>query len=121
VSASAVSEYLLGLGAAAREVAPGEWGLSLDDVGGWPLHVGVSLRHGMLRAQAEAVGPGQVDEHELLFRNRSLRVVRYAHTGAGAVWVLGDLPEDAVTPAEVDRLLGLLVDAARAVREVASV
>jgi hypothetical protein len=35
--------------------------------------------------------------------------------------VLGDLPEDAVTPAEVDRLLGLLVDAARAVREVASV
>src|SRR5256886_13113236 len=32
-----------------RRVAPGEWGLSVD-AAGWPLHVGVALREGLLCA-----------------------------------------------------------------------
>ena len=73
---------------------------------------GVSLREGLLRAQAEVLGPDQVADHELLFRNRSLVLVRYAHTSAGAVVVHGELPPELVGPEWLDRLLGMLVDAA---------
>jgi hypothetical protein len=120
MSAGVIDAYLSDLEAETRRVAPGEWGLSAPDVGGWPLHVGLRLHQHLLRAQAEVVGADQVDEHELLFRNRSLALVRYAHTGAGAVWVVGDLPESAVTPAELDRLLGLLVAAAADLRRLAA-
>lgn len=114
-----IDTYLEALEASTRRVAHGEWGVSVEDVGGWPLHVGLRLRHGLLRAQAEVVGPGQVDDHEVLFRNRSLAIVRYAHTGAGAVWVVGDLPERAVDDTELDRLLGLVVSAAADLRRLA--
>jgi hypothetical protein len=115
-----VDRYLAELEADTRRVAVGEWGLSVADVGGWPLHVGLTLRQGLLRAQGEVLGPDQVDEHELLVRNRSLALVRYAHTGAGAVWVLGDLPATAVRTDELDRLLGLLVAAAADLRRLAT-
>jgi hypothetical protein len=118
MSAGVIDAYLSELEVSTRRVAPGEWGLSADDVGGWPLHVGLRLHQDLVRAQAEVVGAGQVDEHELLFRNRSLAIVRYAHTGAGAVWVVGDLPAAAITPAELDRLLGLLVSAAADLRRL---
>jgi hypothetical protein len=120
MSAAVVDSYLSEIDASTRRVAPGEWGISVDDVAGWPLHVGLSLRHGLLRAQGEVLGPGQVDDHEVLFRNRGLALVRYAHTGAGAVWVVGDLPESAVTPAELDRLLGLVVSATADLRVYAT-
>jgi hypothetical protein len=45
--------------------------------------------------------------------------VRYAHSLAGDVHVHAELPEIAVTPAELDRMLGSLVDAAAVVRAVA--
>jgi hypothetical protein len=110
-----VRAYLESLDAQWREVAPGEWGLSVE-AAGWPLEIGVAFRKGMLRAQAEVLGPDRVSDHELLFRNRSLVLVRYAHTGAGAVWVHGELPPELVEPAWLDRLLGLLVDAATVAR-----
>jgi hypothetical protein len=118
MTAGVIDAYLSEVEAETRRVAPGEWGLSAEDVAGWPLHVGLRLHQDLLRAQAEVVGPGQVDEHELLFRNRSLAIVRYAHTGAGAVWVVGDLPAAAVTPRELDRLLGVLVAAAADLRRL---
>jgi len=118
MSAGVIDAYLSEVEAQSRRLAPGEWGLSVEDVAGWPLHVGLRLRQDLLRAQAEVVGPGQIDEHELLFRNRSLAIVRYAHTGAGAVWVVGDLPASTVTPGELDRLLGLLVAAAADLRRL---
>ena len=121
MSAGVIDAYLSEVEAESRRLAPGEWGLSAEDVGGWPLHVGLRLHQDLLRAQAEVVGPGQVDEHELLFRNRSLAIVRYAHTGAGAVWVVGDLPASAVTPRELDRLLGVLVAAAADLRRLVAV
>jgi hypothetical protein len=114
---SVADAYVASLGTAARRVADGEWGVTVEDVAGWPLHVGIRLRDGFLRAQAEVVGPGQVSDHELLLRNRSLRLVRLAHTGAGDVWVVGDLPAAAVSAPELDRLLGLIVAAAVDVRQ----
>ncbi|HEY8584823.1 MAG TPA: hypothetical protein VIL49_17815 [Capillimicrobium sp.] len=118
MTTDAVDAYLAEIDAETRQVAEGEWGLTAPDVGGWPLHVGLRLHQSLFRAQAEVVGPGQVDEHEVLFRNRSLALVRYAHTGAGAVWVMGDLPASAVSPRELDRLLGLLVSAAADLRRL---
>ena len=114
-----VDAYLETLEAEWRNVAPGEWGLSVD-AAGWPLHVGMALRDGLLRVQAEVLGPDQLDEHELLFRNRSLVLVRYAHTGAGAVWVHGELPPELVSPQWLDRLLGMLVEAATVARHRAA-
>lgn len=114
---SVADAYIASLGKAARRVADGEWGVTIEDAAGWPLHVGIRLGDGFLRAQAEVVGADQISDHELLFRNRSLRVVRLAHTGAGDVWVVGDLPQAAVSTAELDRLLGLLVAAAVDVRQ----
>ena len=112
-----VADYLQSLDAATRQVAADQWGISLDDVGGWPLHVGVSLRDGLLRTQAEVLGPdGGVSDHELLVRNRRLALVRFAHTGAGAVWVQGELVPSGVSAASLDRLLGLLVAAATELR-----
>jgi hypothetical protein len=103
-------------GAGGRRLAPGEWGLTLPDVGGWPLDVGVRLQRGVLRAQAFVAPAGAVDAHELLVRNRGLLVVRFAHTGSGDVWLLGEVFEEHVDERAVDRLLGLLVQAAGDVR-----
>lgn len=101
---------------ALRTLAPDHWGLTVE-AGGWPLDVGLALRQGVLRAQAEVIGPGRVDPHELLHRNRRLRLARYTHADDGTVWVEADLPEDAVTPEHVDRLLGAVVSAAIVLRE----
>ena len=111
-----VDSYLEGLQADWRRVAPGEWGLTVDSAG-WPLHIGMAWRDGLLRAQAEVLAPDRVADHELLYRNRSLVLVRYAHTGAGAVYVHGELPPELVTPEWLDRLLGMLVDASNVARE----
>lgn len=106
--------------AGGRTLADGEWGLTVPDVGapGWPLEVGLRLRRGVLRAQAFVGETGCVDEHELLVRNRGLLGVRFAHTGSGDVWLVGDLFEEHLSARSVDRLLGLLVAAAGDVRHL---
>ena len=111
-----VDRFLASLEGETRRVADGEWGLSVD-AAGWPLHVGVALRDGLLQAQAQVVDAGVLDEHSLLFWNRSLPLVRFAHTGAGEVYVKGDLPLSAVDAAMLDRFLGLLVRTATMARE----
>ncbi|MDQ3768580.1 MAG: hypothetical protein M3370_03745 [Actinomycetota bacterium] len=111
-----VEGYLDGLEVSWRRVAQGEWGLTLVDVGGRPLHVGLALRDGLLRAQAQALDPDRVDDHELLHRNRGLALARYTHAGDGTVWVEADLPPAAVDATWVDRLLGAVVEAATVVR-----
>ena len=116
MSAAAVQAFLEQLDAPSRTVAAGEWGLSVE-AGGWPLHVGLALRDGLLRMQAEVAGPGQLDEHLLLHRNRRRALVRFSHSEAGAVWIQADLPLAAVSAAELDRTLGLLVEAAEEARQ----
>ena len=110
-----VDAYIQTLEAASRRVSETEWGLTVD-AAGWPLHIGIAWRDGLLRAQGEVLGPDQLSDHELLFRNRGLVFVRFAHTSAGAVYVHGELPSELVTPEWLDRLLGMLVDAAVVVR-----
>ena len=108
------------VGAGGRRLAPGEWGLTVADVGGWPLDIGVRVTRGVLRAQAFVAPAGTVDEHELLVRNRGLLLVRFSHTGSGDVWLVGELLEEHVSEGSVDRLLGLLVQAAGDVRVLAA-
>jgi hypothetical protein len=111
-----VDHFLASLEGETRRIANGEWGLSVD-AAGWPLHVGMALRDGLLQAQAQVVDAGVLDEHSLLFWNRSLPLVRFAHTGAGEVYVKGELPLCAVQPHMLDRFLGLLVRTATMARE----
>jgi hypothetical protein len=111
-----VDRYLASLEGDTRRVADAEWGLTVD-AAGWPLHVGIALRDGLLRAQAQVVDATVLDEHTLLFWNRSLPLVRFAHTGAGEVYVMGEVPVAAVDEAMLDRFLGLLVRTATMARE----
>lgn len=111
-----VNRYLSALEGDTRRVADGEWGLSVE-AGGWPLHVGVALRDGLLRAQAEVVGAGALDPHVLLHWNRGLPLARFTETGAGDVWVEADLPLEAVTEERLDGFLGLVVRVATQARE----
>jgi hypothetical protein len=115
-AAQIVDRFLSSLEGDTRRVADGEWGLSID-AAGWPLHVGMALRDGLLQAQAQVVDAGVLDEHRLLFWNRTLPLVRFAHTGAGEVYVKGELPLCALEPAMLDRFLGLLVRTATMARE----
>ena len=113
--AQAVEKALRESGVEWRRVGPVEWGLSVTAAGS-DLHVGLALRGGLLAAQAEVLPPGVASEQALLRRNRTLRLVRFAHTAAGAVYVQGEVPEAAVSAEEVDRLLGLIVTAAEELR-----
>jgi hypothetical protein len=116
-----IDEYLSGLPALrARRLAHGEWGLTVPgDSLGEPLDVGLRLADGLVRAQAFALhGASDLDPWLLLWWNRQTRVVRFGATRSRDVWVHADLPVAAVDEASLDRLLGLLVEAAVAVRGV---
>jgi hypothetical protein len=115
---SVVDDYIGALEGEARQVAFAEWGITVD-AAGWPLHVGVAIRDGVLRAQAQVVEAGCIEPHDLLRWNRQVPFMRFAHTREGEVWIQGDLPLVAVSPAELDRFLGLLVLSATQAREAA--
>lgn len=115
---SVVDAYIAGLDGETRQVAFAEWGITVD-AAGWPLHVGVAIRDGVLRAQAQVIEPGRIDSHDLLRWNRQIPFLRFAHTRDGEVWIQGDLPLVAVSPAELDRFLGLLVLSATQARQAA--
>jgi hypothetical protein len=115
-AAEAVTVFLRGAAIAHRSVAEGEWGVVLEDVGGCRLEVGLRLAGGLLRAQAWVAPAETLDPHMLLHRNRLGTLARYAHSAAGEVHVHAELPESAVDPATLDRLLVALVDAAEAAR-----
>jgi hypothetical protein len=110
-----VDDFVASLEGDTRRVARGEWGITVD-AAGWPLHVGLALRDGLLRAQAAVAAPGVLDPSDLLRWNRQVALVRFSHTRAGETWIQGELPLVAVSAAELDRLLGLLVLAATQAR-----
>ena len=114
----AVDHYLAALDGDTRRVAEGEWGLSVE-AAGWPLHVGVTVRDGLVRAQAEVIGPGRIEPAALLRWNRGLPLVRFSHTAAGGVYVEGELPVESVSEDRLDGFLGLLVRVAAQAREAA--
>jgi len=113
-----IDAYIAGLEGETRQVAFAEWGISVD-AAGWPLHVGVAIRDGVLRAQAQVIEADRIDPHDLLRWNRQIPFLRFAHTRDGEVWIQGDLPLTAVSPAELDRFLGLLVLSATQARQAA--
>lgn len=106
-----VSAFLSTLGVPWREVAEGEWGLSFDDVGGWPLHAGLRAANGWLAVQAEVRESGVLDLQALLHRNRVEAVVRFTTSSHGAVWVQADVPWPC-TEAVLERVLAGVLAAA---------
>lgn len=116
---SIVDAFVSGLDGETRRLAFAEWGVTVD-AAGWPLHVGVAIRDGMLRAQAHVIGPDRIDPHDLLRWNRQIPYVRFAHTRDGEVWIQGDMQLAAVDPVQLDRFLGLLVLSATQARQAAA-
>src|SRR3954447_8489997 len=114
VPIDAVSRYLEGVGA--RRLADGEWGLTVADE--HPLDIGIRLADGLIRIQAFAVPAADAPaDDDALHWNRATRIVRFARTRSGDLWVQADLFADASEA--LDRVLGLVVEAARAARAVA--
>lgn len=116
---SVVDEYVSRLPGDARRLAHGEWGITLpaEQAAGWPLDVGVRVADELLRVQAFALGADEaINPWNFLHWNKGTRIVRFACTRAGDIWVLGDLPVSAVDERQVDRLLGLVVEGVVAAR-----
>jgi putative sensory transduction regulator len=117
-----VNAYLSALPGESRRLAPAEWGLTVpaEFAGGEPLDVGVRISDGLLSVKAAALGPAEdLDPWMLLWWNRQTRHVRFGCTRSREIWVHADLPAAALDERAVDRLLGLVVEGALAVRDYA--
>jgi putative sensory transduction regulator len=118
-----VDAYVRGLPQGGRRLADTEWGVTVpaESGGGWPLNVGLRISDGLLRAMAVALpDAADLDPWMLLWWNRQTRLVRFGCTKDRDVWVHGDLPVSAVDERGLDRLLGLVVEGAVAVRDYAA-
>src|SRR3954452_20308548 len=110
----AVGAYLEGVGA--RRLADGEWGLAIADE--HPLDIGIRVADGLIRIQAFAVPAADApSDEDALHWNRATRIVRFARTRSGDLWVQADLLPSAAN--DLDNVLGLVVEAARAARTAA--
>ncbi len=120
----AVESYLEDLPALrARRLAHGEWGLTIpgEELGGEALDVGLRIADGLLRVQAVPLhGADALDPWMLLWWNRQTRMVRFGSSRARDIWIHADVPAAAVDERAVDRLLGLVAEAAVAVRSHAA-
>jgi hypothetical protein len=120
----AVESYVSGLPALrARRLAHGEWGFSIpgEELGGEPLDVGLRIAEGLLRVQAVPVhGAEWLDPWMLLWWNRQTRMVRFGCSRARDIWIHADVPASGVDERALDRLLGLVAEAAVAVRSHAA-
>ncbi len=119
-AADLVDAYLAELPGDTRRLAGAEWGLTAppDVAGGWPLHVGLRLLDGLLTAKAPVLdAEAGIDPWMLLWWNRQTRYVRFACTRGHEIWVQGDLAARDVNEPALDRLLGLVVEGAVAVRQ----
>jgi hypothetical protein len=116
----AIDAYLAGLpDLRTRRLAHGEWGLTVpgEQLDGEPLDVGLRVADGLMRVQAVALhGAADLDPWMLLWWNRQTRLVRFGCTRSRDIWVHADVPVGTVDQREVDRVLGLLTEAAVAVR-----
>jgi hypothetical protein len=118
-----VDAYVAALPGETRRLDHGEWGVTVapEQARGWPLELGLRLADGLFRVQGFALAASDdVDPWLLLHWNRQTRHVRFACTRAGDIWVHGDLPAAGLDEQLVDRLLGLVVEGALAVRDYAA-
>jgi hypothetical protein len=110
-----VDRFVESLPGDTRKLAPGEWGITIaaEAAAGWPLDVGVRIDEGLLRVQAFALGAdATINPWNFLHWNRGTRLIRFACTRAGDIWVHADLPVTAVDERMLDRVLGLVVEGA---------
>jgi hypothetical protein len=118
-----VDAYVAELRGDGRRLAHAEWGISLrpEAAGGHALDMSVRIDGGLLRAQAFAL-PAQdgIDPWLLLHWNRQTRFVRMACSRSRDIWVHGELPAAVVDEQALDRLLGLIVEGAIALRRYAA-
>ena len=117
-AAARVAAFIDTLEAPVHAPAPGEWGLALESAG-HPLHVGITIRAGLLRVQAAVLPPGLIDPHQLLYWNRQAPFVAFAENLAGEVFVVGELPLEQLSTETLDRFLGLTLASATRAREFA--
>jgi putative sensory transduction regulator len=112
----AVSHYLESIGA--RSLADGEWGLTVPDE--HPLDIGIRVADGLVRIQAFAVPAADAPaDEDALHWNRGTRVVRFARTRSGDLWVQADVLAAGADPDALDAVLGLVVEASRSARAAA--
>jgi hypothetical protein len=114
-----VTEFLERLPGESRRLAHAEWGLTVpaEAAAGWPLDVGLSLVNGLLTVKAAALeDPGELDPWMLLWWNRQTRYIRFSATRSREIWVHADTPAAALDERELDRVMGLVVEGAVAVR-----
>jgi hypothetical protein len=110
---SVVDEYVRALPGETRRLGDAEWGITIaaEQAGGWPLDVGLRVADELLRVQAFALGADDaINPWNFLHWNRGTRLIRFACTRAGDIWVQADIPVAAVDERMVDRLLGLVVE-----------
>jgi len=114
-----IDAYLSELPGGCRRLAHTEWGVSVEAeaLGSQPLDIGVRLADGLVRVQAPLHGPGaELDPWMLLWWNRQTRLVRFSATASHEPWIHADLPLAGLDDDALDRLLGLVVEAAAAAR-----
>ncbi|WP_354702267.1 hypothetical protein DSM112329_02623 [Paraconexibacter sp. AEG42_29] len=119
-----IESFLHSLGQPWRRTGADAWGLTLPEVAGWPLDVGLAVRGpapALLRIQAPVCEPGLLDAADLLHRGRRLVLVRFTTTRAGEVWLQGELPWPVPDPLLLDVALSTLVTAAEDARRLAAV
>jgi hypothetical protein len=105
-----------------RRLAHAEWGLTVpgERLAGERLDVGLTVADGLLSAKAPVLPAADgVDPWLLLWWHRQTRYVRFGCTQGRELWVHADLPAAGLDEAALDRLLGLVVEAAVAVRGLA--
>jgi hypothetical protein len=115
-----IEAYVSRLPGETRRLAGAEWGITLppDQAAGWPLDVGLRIHEGLLRVQAYALAADEaINPWNFLHWNRTTRVIRFACTRTGDIWVHGDLPVGAIDERQLDRLLGLVVEGAVTARQ----
>jgi hypothetical protein len=118
-----IDRYLAALPGGTRRLAHAEWGVTVrpESAAGHPLDLSVRIDDELVRAQAFAL-PAQegLDPWLLLHWNRQTRLVRISCARSGDIWVHGDVPVAGLDEQGVDRLLGLVVEGAIAVRSYAA-
>lgn len=118
-AAEIIDSYLNSLPDAPRKLAHAEWGItvSAETAGGWSLDIGLRIADELLRVMAFAVPSEKAPAAgQLLYWNRHTRLVRFAVSQSGDVWVQAEIPVGSVSEQQLDRLLGLVVEAAVAAR-----
>jgi hypothetical protein len=122
-AADVVNEYVEGLPGETRRLGHAEWGITVapEQAGGWPLDVGLRIADGLLRAQAfVAPASDDINAWNFLHWNRQTRIVRFACTRSGDIWINGDVPVTGLDDEAVDRLLGLVAEGAVLARNALS-